>query len=384
MSEVRLGIIGVGAMGSVHAGYVQAGRVARCTLAAVCDSDPRQLVPFADLPRFERSADLIRSGLVDAVLVATPHYDHVPIGIDALSQGRHLLVEKPIAVHKADALRLLAAHTNPRQVFGAMLNQRSDPYYQKVRSLVRGGDLGELRRIQWTITDWFRTEAYYASGGWRATWAGEGGGVLLNQATHNLDLFQWLFGMPARVRATCGFGRYHDIEVEDDVTAVLEFPTGATAVFITSTGETPGSNRLEVIAERGRLVYEADRLVWDRNDAPMTEFSRSAAQSYTQPAQARAEFRFPDHGGQHVALLQGFVDAVLDGQPLLAPGAEGLGAVELANAMLLSAWAGRTVALPLDEADYERRLKELIRQSRYVKPALRPRGHEVAPYLANT
>src|ERR1041385_9076487 len=239
MTTVRLGIIGIGSMGGAHAEWIVAGKVSRCELTAVCDPGEACRQRFPNIRAFARSEELIRSGLVDAVLIATPHYSHTSIGIDALQQGRHVLVEKPISAHKADCERLIAAHTNSHSVFAAMFNQRTDPFYQKLRQMVRGGELGEVRRINWIITNWFRTEAYYASGGWRATWGGEGGGVLLNQCPHNLDLFQWIFGMPAKVRGYCQMGRYHDIEVEDDITAYFEYPNGTSAVFISSTGEAP-------------------------------------------------------------------------------------------------------------------------------------------------
>jgi len=288
-----------------------------------------------------------------------------------LQAGRHVLVEKPIAVHKADAERFLAAYTNEKLVFAAMFNQRTDPFYLKIRELVRNGELGEVRRVNWTITNWFRTEAYYASSEWRATWAGEGGGVLLNQSPHNIDLLQWIFGMPARVRAFCGLGRYHNIEVEDDVTAYFEYPNGATAVFITSTGEAPGTNRLEIAAERGRLVYENDALTFLRNEVPTTEFSRTSAKPFDAPACTEIKFPLQGHGGQHVAVLQNFVDAILDGTPLIAPAPEGLHSVELANAMLYSSLTKQTVELPLDAAAYEQTLKGLIANSRVIQKEVR-------------
>jgi predicted dehydrogenase len=381
MKPVRLGIIGVGNMGAYHGQMLLGGRVARAELTAVADVDATRVARFPEVPGFADSRELIRSGAVDAVLIATPHYDHTLIGIDALRQGLHVLVEKPISVHKADCERLLAAHTNPRQVFAGMFNQRTDPYYQKIRELVRGGEVGELCRLSWTMTDWFRTEAYYASSGWRATWAGEGGGVLLNQATHNLDLLQWIFGLPVRVRAVCGFGRYHSIEVEDDVTAILEFANGATGVFVTSTGEAPGTNRLEVTGDRGQLVYERNALRFAQNAVATSEFSRESAKHYELPARTEREFTFPDHGGQHVAVLQNFVDAILDGEPLLAPARDGAGAVELANAILWSAMRHEPVALPIDAAGYETHLQQLIAGSRFKKQTTRKEHDEVAPYL---
>jgi len=334
MKSVRLGIIGLGNMGSGHADKISSGAVHRCELTAACDPSPEKFARFPKAKGFARSDELVRSGAVDAVLIATPHYDHTTIGIDALQHGLHVLVEKPISVHKADCERLIAAHHNPKQVFAAMFNQRTDPYYRKVRELIHHGELGPVRRVNWIITNWFRTEAYYKLGTWRATWAGEGGGVLLNQCPHNLDLFQWLFGMPNRVRGFCRFGRYHDIEVEDDVTAYFEYADGANAVFIASTGEAPGTNRLEVAAENGRLVFENDVLVFTRNETPMTEFSRAAAKAFAVPATTEQKFTFPDHGGQHVEVLQNFVDAILDGKPLIASAPEGVHSVELANAIL--------------------------------------------------
>jgi predicted dehydrogenase len=362
MKSVRLGIVGLG-MGAVHGNAIVSGRVTRIELAAVADFNESKRAQFPHARGFTSAEEMIASGAIDAILIATPHYAHTSLGIQALNAGLHVLVEKPISVHKADAGRLIAAHGNPRQVFAAMFNQRTDPYYLEIRRLIQSGELGEVRRVNWTITNWFRSAAYYASGSWRATWAGEGGGVLLNQSPHNLDLFQWLFGQPVRVRAQCGFGRYHEIEVEDDVTAYVEFANGGTGVFITSTGEAPGTNRLEIAAERGRLVYENDKIVFTRNEVEMSTFSRTTAERFAAPATTEIVFTAPDHGGQHAEVLQNFADAILDGKPLIAPAAEGLHSVELANAMIMSTWTDETIALPLDAVRYERLLQERIAAS---------------------
>lgn len=367
MSFVRLGIIGTGSMGAVHAQNVISGKIPRLTLAAISDQNPTALTAFPGIPSFAEPEALLNSGMVDAVLIATPHYSHTTIGIAALKAGLHLLVEKPISVHKADCERLIAAHTDPKLVFAAMFNQRTDPYYLKLRQLLTSGELGEIRRINWIITNWFRTEAYYSSGGWRATWSGEGGGVLLNQCPHNLDLLQWLFGMPEKVRAFCALGKYHNIEVEDDVTAYLEYANGATGVFITSTGESPGTNRLEVTTERGRVVIENDRFSWVRNEVGMSEFSHSTTERFANPATWDVTIPLHGHGGQHIEIMQNFVAAILDGQSLIAPATEGIHSVELANAMLLSAFTNETVSLPIDSAVYESLLKKKIADSRFVK-----------------
>ena len=369
--QVRVGVIGLGNMGSVHARELRAGRVQHAELAAVCDIEPAALEPFADVPRFTDSSELIRSGQVEAVLIATPHYDHTPISIEALGRGLHVLSEKPLAVHKADCELMLDAYRkrpNPEQVFAEMFNQRLDPRYRKLRALVQGGELGEIQRINWIITDWFRSEAYYRAGGWRATWRGEGGGVLLNQCPHNLDLWQWIFGLPQRVRAFCGFGRFHEIEVEDQVTAYLEYASGATGIFITSTGEAPGTNRLEVAGERGKIVIEGSSFSFTRNELSSVEYSRTTRERFSAPPVWNVQIPVGPGAAQHLGILQNFVNAILDGEPLIAPAVEGIFSVELANAMIYSALQAETVSLPLDSAAYAVELERLIRDSRHEKP----------------
>jgi predicted dehydrogenase len=367
---VRLGIVGLGNMGKIHATNLLAQKVPGAELTAVCDLDSSKLAKYAQLKHFSSSAKMIRSGEIDAILIATPHYDHTTIGIDALQQGLHVLVEKPLSVHKADCERLIAAYKNKKQIFAAMFNQRTDPYYQKVRELVQGGELGTIRRINWIITDWFRTENYYASGGWRATWGGEGGGVLLNQCPHNLDLFQWIFGLPDKVRGFCKIGRYHNIEVEDDVTAYFEYKNGTTGVFITSTGEAPGTNRLEITGERGKLVLENNELNYSRNIVPMSEFCATSTGHFSRPEVWKVQIPSPaNHGEQHTGILKNFTNAILNGEKLLAPAPEGIRSVELGNAILMSHFTGQTVDLPLSGLKYEKLLKTLIAKSTFKKKA---------------
>jgi predicted dehydrogenase len=363
MNTVRIAVIGLGNIGKVHCTALREGRIPGAELAAVCDADAGSRGLYPDVRTFASPAELLSSGAADAVIVATPHTSHAEIGSAALNAGLHVLIEKPIAVQVAEAHRLIAAHTNPRQVFAIMFNQRTDPRFQAIRSLVRGGELGTVRRFQWTITDWFRPHAYYRGSSWRATWAGEGGGVLLNQCPHNLDLLQWIFGMPAKVTAHCGFGRYHPIEVEDDVTAYLEYADGSHATFIASTGESPGTNRLEIAAEAGRVVYENGQVSFTRNAVPVSEFSRTAKGPFDRPATADVPIATSGAGGQHAEVLANFAAAILNGAPLIAPAAEGLHSLELANAMLLSAWTRRSVTLPLATDVYAAALQDKIAAS---------------------
>lgn len=364
---VRLGIVGIGNMGSAHVGWMP--NIKDVELRAICDVDESKLQRFPEIPHYTASEVMIRSGQIDAILVATPHYGHTTIGIDALEQGLHVLVEKPISVHKADCQRLIAAYEKHGEgkVFGAMFNQRTDPHYQAIRRVIQNGELGEIQRTNWIITDWFRTDTYYASGGWRATWAGEGGGVLLNQCPHNLDLFQWICGMPSKVRAFCGFGKYHNIEVEDEVTAFLEYPNGATGVFVTTTGEAPGTNRLEIVGDRGKIVYENGQVVFTRTESSVSEVKSTSPDSFASVPTWRCEIPVNGYGGQHQAILQNFVDAIESGKPLLAPAVEGINSVELANAMILSSLIGETIDLPMDGTAYEAKLKSLITNSTHRK-----------------
>lgn len=376
MKKVRLGLIGVGSMANgVHLNNIPKTR--DLELTAVCDIVKERADKAAATHKCAAFTDhraLLKSGLCDAVLIVTPHYDHTTIGIDALNAGLHVLVEKPISVHKEDCKRLIAAHRNKKQVFAAMFNQRTDPAYNKIKQMIQRGDLGKLDRVTWIITSWFRTEAYYASGGWRATWAGEGGGVLLNQCPHNLDLWQWMFGMPDRVRGFCSIGRKHKIEVEDEVTAVLGYDNGCTGVFITSTGEAPGANRLEVAGEHGRLTLEGGELRFIRNEVSTNEFLKTSKASFATPPIWDVKIPVQGRGGQHAEVLQNFVDAITSGKPLIAPASEGIRSVELGNAMLYSSETGETVEMPLNGPAYEKMLKAKIKASKGTKKTVKAAG----------
>ncbi len=377
LETVRIGVIGVGGMGGVHARALESGEFQRAKLSAIADMNDKAVEGFGeDVAKFSDGVALIESGEVDAVLIATPHFSHTALGIEALTAGLHVLVEKPISVHKADCERLIAAHQGPDQIFAAMFNQRTDPHYRKVKELIDDGGLGELIRVNWIITNWFRTQRYYAAGGWKATWKGEGGGVLLNQSPHQLDLLQWMCGMPTKVRAFGGFGKYHEIEVEDEVTAWLEYENGATGVFITSTGEAPGTNRLEITGELGRIVVEDGAVRFKRNASSCREFSRTSEESFAEPEVTEVEIEAEGTGGQHAEVLQNFIGAITNGATLIAPAAEGIHSVELANSMLYSALLDAPVELPLDGAAYEAKLMELIETSTFVKEVVETDGPE--------
>jgi len=368
MDRVRIAMIGLGNIGTLHLGNIE--KQPKVELTAVCDTVPAKAKAAAEkygVKAYFDSDKLLADKVCDAVIIGTPHYFHTTIGIAAMQSGHHVLVEKPISVHKADCERLIAAHTDKDIVFGAMFNLRTQPTYQKVRELVQGGELGKLIRVSWIITNWFRTQAYYDSGGWRATWGGEGGGVLLNQCPHNLDMLQWIVGMPQQIRGFCDIGKRHTIEVEDEVTAYMVYPGGCTGLFVTSTGEAPGTNRLEIAGDQGKLVLEGGKITYVRNEVPATEFLQTCQASFDRPPVWNVEIPVHGRGGDHAEVLENFTDAILTGAPLIAPAEEGIRSVELANSMLYSSLIGKPVDLPLDGAAYEAELKRLIAESTYEK-----------------
>ena len=354
MTKVRLGIIGVGNMGSGHAANILAGKCPEIELTAVADRrEARRQWAKDTLPEgtaiFEEGSDLIQSGLCDAVHICTPHYQHPTLAMEAFAAGLHVMCEKPAGVYTKAVREMNEAAEKSGKVFAMMFNQHTNCVYRKMHEMVHSGQLGELKRVNWIITDWYRTQIYYDSGDWRATWEGEGGGVLLNQCPHQLDLLQWICGLPKTVQAFCQEGKWHDIEVEDDVTAYLQFANGATGVFVTTTGDAPGTNRFEVTGTLGKLVCENDKLTFWKLAQDEREFCRTATEGFAQPQCQQVEVETDGENLQHVGVLNAFAGKILHGTPLVAEGTEGLGGLTLSNAMHLSSWLGRAVDIPFDE-----------------------------------
>ena len=368
MKEVRFGLVGLGAMGMAHAQTLLGG-VPNAHLCAAATTSAAHLAELLALPGaqdvrvFDTPAEMYASGLIDAVLIATPHRLHVRQAIEAFQAGMHVLLEKPTGVSTQEVRLLNAEADKSGRAFGVMFNQRTNPAYRKMKQLIASGKLGEIRRTNVVITDWLRAQSYYDSCAWRATWAEDGGGVLLNQAPHNLDLWQWICGMPVRVRAFCGFGRWHDIEVEDDVTAYVEYANGATGTFITCTGEAPGTNRFEVSLTGGQLIYENNRLTLARPDMPVDRFIREYAGGFGKPNVVTEDITPGEPYPMHAGVIRAFADHILTGAPMIADGREGLNSLMLANAMLLSGWTNETIPLPFDDARYADRLAALAAKS---------------------
>ncbi len=372
--KIKIGLIGIGVMGSHHAKDIC--ELENTEFAAICDIDQARADRYAQqygVPAFYDHRVMLDEIELDAVLVATPHYDHPPISMDAFERGVHVLTEKPVGVHVKVAKEMIAAYEQakkqyPDLVFAAMFQQRTYGFWKKIKSLIEEGELGQLVRTTWIITDWFRTQSYYDNGGWRATWKGEGGGVLLNQCPHNLDLYQWFVGMPQRVAGFASIGKYHHIEVEDDVTGYLEYENGMVGHIITSTAESPGTNRLEIMGEKGKLLFEDGKLTFYRNRYSTFEQIKKSQSGYERVENWVIEVPYQHHGESgHRITTENFANAILHGEALIAPAAEGIHSLTLGNAIMLSSFLGHPIEMPFDDEAYAAKLEELIKSSRFEK-----------------
>ncbi|MGL6216703.1 MAG: Gfo/Idh/MocA family protein [Lacrimispora sphenoides] len=369
MDKVRLGIIGIGNMGSGHLKNILEGKVPEMEVTAVADrQESRRAWAKEHLPEsvvvFEEGKDLIAAGVCDGVLIAVPHYQHPELTIDAMNHGLHVMCEKPAGVYTKQVREMNEAAKKCDRVFGMMFNQRTNCIYRKMHELVTGGELGAIKRVNWIVTDWYRTQSYYDSGSWRATWDGEGGGVLLNQCPHNMDLIQWICGMPSKVQAFCHNGKWHDIEVEDDVTAYLEYPNGATGVFVTTTADAPGTNRFEITLEMGKLVCENGKLMLHKLAENERIFCKTAKGGFDTPECTVTEVETDGENEQHVGVLKAFAGRILHGTPLIAEGVEGINGLTLSNAMHLSSWLKKEVEIPFDEYLFLEELNKRRSESR--------------------
>ena len=372
---VKTAVIGIGNMGTAHANAIYKGEIPGLVLSSVADvrecrrEFARQAYPGISV--FETTEELLKSAKPDAVIIAVPHPMHTELAGKAIEAGCHVLLEKPEDVSVNKALELNALAANSGLVFSMMFNQRTNPLFQKARELVQGGALGELKRTNWIITNWYRTEAYYRSGDWRATWAGEGGGVLLNQAPHNLDLWQWIAGMPDSLSARTEIGKFHDIEVEDEAEIRVRYANGATGYFLTTTGEYPGTNRFEIVGTKGKIVLEEGKLRHWTVEGDEPEYRKNAPETAPKlPVRYEEITAGPTEDG-HKLILKNFANAILSGERLIAPGPEGVNELSLSNAAYLSAWKGGTeVGLPLseeDRAEFDRLFAERKAASKYRK-----------------
>lgn len=369
MSEkIRVGIVGIGNMGTSHLRNYKEGKMPEVEITAVCDIKADRLEwaekEFPEIARFDAYEKMLESGLCDAILIAVPHYDHPPMAIKALESGFHVMTEKPAGVYTKQVREMNEVAAKCDKTFAIMYNQRTNPMYRKAREIVKSGEYGELKRVNWIITDWFRTQAYYNSGGWRATWSGEGGGVLLNQCPHNLDLWQWICGMPVKVKAVCRVGQWHDIEVEDDVTIYTEYPNGASGVFITTTGDCPGTNRLEITLDRAKLICEDNKLRMYVLENDTSDIINKSEDGFAKTDGEWIDVELEGENNQHSGVMNAFAANILRGEELIAKGEEGINGLTISNAAFLSSWLDKTIELPIDEDLYYAELEKRIKSSK--------------------
>ena len=371
MDKVRFGIVGCGNMGTGHSKNFREGNVENGVLTAVCDINKKKLAAFEErfgdtIKYYENAEDMFKSGECDCVIICTPHYSHPELAISALDHELNCIVEKPAGVYTLQVKEMLARAEKSEKILGIMFNQRTNPAFKTMKKMIADGKIGEIKRTNWIITDWYRTQYYYDTGAWRATWAGEGGGVLYNQAPHQLDLFQWIIGMqPSKVHAFCHYGKWHDIEVEDDVTCYVEYPNGATGVFITTTADAPGTNRFEVTGTLGTLIFENNKLYYKQLLKDERLHCKEADKGFETPeVLPTVEVELVGENVQHKGILNNIANAILGLEEVYAPATDGLAGVQLANAMHLSSWLGESVSLPINDELFYEELKKRIAVSK--------------------
>lgn len=374
MKKIKLGIIGLGNMGSSHIGNILGGRTNHVELTAVCDIDPEKLAAASkkcpEAVQFSSATEMMKSGLIDSVLIAVPHYDHAPLAIEAFSYGLNVYCEKPAGIYTKQVLEMNEAAKKSGKVFSMGFNQRVRNIFNKIRSLVQSGELGHIKKVIWIVTDWYRPQSYHDSCAWRSTWKYEGGGTLVNQNPHNIDLFQWMFGMPDQVMATIDYGKYYDIEVDDDVTAIFKYDSGTVGIYTTSTGEQPGTNRLEISCDMGKLVCENGKLTFWRNIMSERDFNSGVKTAFGSLESWKCEIPVePDPVQEHAALLDNFALAVLEDAKLIAPGLDGIDEVTLADCFYYSDWLGNKWVSPknFDHEGYYKALMERVANSKPKK-----------------
>ncbi len=370
--KVRLGIIGMGNAGMMHTKSIVSGIIHGAELKAVCDSSERLkgldgVIP-PDTDRFESYDAMLESQVCDAIIIATPHPSHPELAVKAFESGHHVFCEKPAGADCLSVRKMNEAAEVSGKLFTMNFNRRLEPVYLKLKNLIDSGESGRIRRIQWTSTDWFRTDAYYASAPWRGTWSGESGGVLLNQCVHILDLWQSIFKMPERLTGFCKFGKYHDIEVEDEATAVMEYKGGITGSFIASSGESPGTNRIELACDNGRIVVQDKKIIFNKTRIPLSKFNRTCENAFSEPEIWNSEIPISGQTDVSSNILRNFIEAIQGKTHLIVDGKEGLKSQMLANAILLSSWTGETVRLPFDEVRYKEILDAKSRTVKINKP----------------
>ena len=373
MEKVRFGIIGLGNQGSSYVFNIfDAGLVENGVLTAVCDTNPVKIENIKkgtknnEIVYFDNYITMLDSGLCDAILVETPHYSHPEIVMECLKRDINVICEKPAGVYTKQVREMNEAAKNSKAHFAMMFNQRTNCVYRKMREIIQSGGIGDLQRVSWIITNWFRTQYYYDTGSWRATWAGEGGGVLINQCPHQIDLVSWVIGEPpVAVNGFCKYGKWHDIEVEDEVTAYFEYANGATGTFVTTTGETPGTNRFEVSGTLGKLICEEDKLVWYKNSEDSQAYLKSSKETWKRPNYETIAVETDGKNEQHAGIIKNFANALLGLEDFFVDGLEGINGVELMNAIELSGWkGGAKVTLPVNEEEYLEELNKRRATSR--------------------
>lgn len=363
---VKIGIIGAGRQGGKYIKFFLENRMKNAELKAICDIDVGRFDEVDPSHICEHYTDyklMLSKKTIDAIIIDTPHYLHPVIALEAVKYDIHVLSDKPLGVDAYTVKKLKNELSGRKLKFGVLFNQRMLPVYQRIKEIIENQELGKLKRCVWEVTDWYRPQKYYDIGGWRSTWKGEGGGVLINQCVHNIDMIQHLFGMPLKINSSIEYGVYHKTEIDDSVVANFMYSDGFMCTLISSTGETPGTNRLEISGTKGKLVFDVfDKLKFELNDIPEDVFSNETSSprymlKFGKPGVTRKEEKINTNTEAHVMCIQDFINAIVYDRKPSADYYDGLACVQIINAIYYSDWKGKKVELPVDELEFKKMLE---------------------------
>ncbi len=359
---IRTALIGIGVMGKKYAKMICDGEVKGIMLTAVVcrNSDAAKWVKALgrDIKIFESAEKLFENpDYYDAVIIATPHKSHPQLANNAFELGKHVMCDKPAGISVSDAVKMSKAAEKSNKIYAMMFHQRLYPKHIKIKEILNEGRLGDLKRIMLVNSRYLRTSHYHKSGSWRSSWSGEGGGALINQGQHILDIWQWLFDMPQSLYADICFGKYNDFKVDDELTIQMRYKNNLTAVFMLTTGEAVHQERLEIVGNKGKILLEDDTLHIYSYSENCDDYIKTAKVNSRENLSINEEIiKFDKIEEPYAQMLENFAGAVFGENTLIADGRNAVNPIMLTNAAYYSAWKGEAVKLPIDADEYDRML----------------------------
>jgi len=366
---IRIGIAGIGFIAEEYIKLITAGRIQNAEVRALSSRNRSHMEAVKekyqlDAVLFTDYEAMLSSGLIDAVMICTPHFHHPGMAIKAIRRGIHTMIEKPVGIFPEELRELAESlQTHPDVKAGVLYCRRTNPIYQQIKDFLDSGELGQLKRVTWIITNAsvYRTQAYYNSATWRGTYVGEGGGLLLNQVSHHIDMLVWLLGLPKAIQANCYSAVERNIEVENEVSITMEYPGQAIGQFISSTREFPGTNRLEISCSKAQLILENEKdLTVRKLGVEETEFNRTTNIPFAFIPYEEEIHNFEPYENPEIQarIVNNFISAVTDGKPIACPVEDAIRSQQFIIGAYLSSWQEKKLTLPADGKAFTEELKK--------------------------